>query len=91
MNYVLHVDHVYRGAMKRNLTVQLDEATVAKARVLAARRSTSVSKLVAQEIERLVGQDESYQRAKAAAIAQLNKGFHLGGGPLPDRDVLHER
>lgn len=50
--------------MKRNLTVQLDDETLAKARVLAARRSTSVSKLVAQEIERLVGQDESYQRAK---------------------------
>lgn len=39
--------------MKRNLTVQLEEETVAKARVLAARRSTSVSKLVAQEIDKL--------------------------------------
>ncbi|MGH9225362.1 MAG: DUF6364 family protein [Acidimicrobiales bacterium] len=77
--------------MKRNLTVQLDEDTIAKARVLAARRSTSVSKLVAEEIEGLVGRDESYQRAKAAAIAQLKKGFHLGGGLLPDRDALHER
>ena len=77
--------------MKRNLTVQLDEETVAKAKVLAARRSTSVSKLVAQEIRRLVGEDESYQRAKAVALAQLDRGFHLGGGPLPDRDILHDR
>jgi len=77
--------------VKRNLTVQLDEATVKKARVLAARRSTSVSKLIAHEIERLVGEDETYQRAKSIALAQLSNGLHLGGGPLPDRDSLHER
>ena len=77
--------------MKRNLTVQLDEETVKKARVLAARRSTSVSKLVAREIERLVSEDDGYQRAKANALAHLDRGFHLGGGPLPDRDSLHER
>ncbi|MEA2844109.1 MAG: hypothetical protein QOJ69_1780 [Actinomycetota bacterium] len=77
--------------MKRNLTVQLDEHTVAKAKVLAARRSTSVSKLVAHEIQRLVGEDDAYQRAKSTALAQLNRGFHLGGGDLPDRDTLHDR
>lgn len=77
--------------MKRNLTVQLDEATVKKARVLAARRSTSVSRLVAHEIERLVGADEAYQRAKSVALGHLSEGFHLGGGPLPDRSSLHER
>ncbi len=77
--------------MKRNLTVQLDEETVGKARVLAARRSTSVSKLVAQEIHKMVGEDESYQRAKTVALVQLGKGFHLGGAPLPDREVLQER
>ena len=77
--------------MKRNLTVQLDEETVTKAKVLAARRSTSVSKLVAEEIRKLVGEDESYQRAKAVALAQLDRGFHLGGGPLPGRDILHDR
>ena len=77
--------------MKRNLTVQLDEETVSKARVLAARRSTSISKLVAQEIGRLVGEDDAYQRANEIALAHLSQGFHLGGGPLPDRDSIHER
>ena len=77
--------------MKRNLTVQLDEETVAKAKVLAARRSTSVSKLVAHEIKRLVGEDDAYQRAKLIALAQLDRGYHLGGGNLADRDALHER
>ncbi len=77
--------------MKRNLTVQLDEDTVRKARVLAAKRETSVSRLVAQEIHRLVREDDEYQKAKAAAFAQLDRGFHLGGGVLPDRESLHAR
>ena len=77
--------------MKRNLTVQLDEETVAKARVLAARRSTSVSKLVAHEIDRLVGEDDGYQRARAVALTHLTGGFHLGGASLPERDALHDR
>lgn len=77
--------------MKRNLTIQLDDDTVTKAKVLAARRGTSVSQLVAGEITNLVGRDETYQRAKSVALGHLNRGFHLGGGPLPDRDALHDR
>lgn len=86
-----HVIHVHSLHVKRNLTVQLDEDTIAKARVLAARRSTSVSKLVAHEIDKLVGQDDAYQRAQAVALDHLSRGFHLGGGGLPDRDALHDR
>jgi ribosomal protein S3 len=77
--------------MKRNLTVQLDEATINKARVLAARRSTSVSRLVAEEITRLVEEDDRYRRARDTAIRRLDRGFHMGGGELPDRESLHER
>jgi len=77
--------------MKRNLTVQLDEAVVQSARVIAARRATSISRLVASEIEALVRNDESYQRAALSARAHLKKGFHLGGAPLPQRAVLYDR
>jgi hypothetical protein len=77
--------------MSRNLTVHLDDATVYKAKVLAARRATSLSKLVATEIERLVDEDEIYRHAQQTALSQLEKGFHLGGGTLPDRSSLHER
>lgn len=77
--------------MKRNLTVQLDDVTIDKARVLAARRATSVSRLVADEITRLVDDDDRYGRAREAAIRQLDRGFHMGGGALPDRETLHER
>jgi hypothetical protein len=77
--------------MKRKLTLQLAEDTVRKAKVLAARRSVSVSRLVASEIERLVGEDEAYRHAHEQARAHLRRGFHLGGGPVPDRDSLHGR
>ncbi len=77
--------------MKRNLTVQLDKTTIDKARVLAARRSTSISRLVADEITRLVAEDDGYSRARATALAHLDRGFHMGGGQLPDRESLHER
>jgi hypothetical protein len=77
--------------MGRNLTVHLDDATVFKAKVLAARRATSLSRLVAGEIERLVNEDEAYQVAQQTALNQLERGFRLGGGSLSDRSSLHER
>ncbi len=77
--------------MRRNLTIQLDEVTIQRARVLAARRSSSVSRMVAEEIARLVREDDQYAAAQATAERQLGEGFHLGGGPLPDRASLHDR
>ncbi|MGO9197198.1 MAG: hypothetical protein ACLQK4_08725 [Acidimicrobiales bacterium] len=77
--------------MGRSLTVHMDDATVHKAKVLAAGRATSISRLVATEIERLVDGDHVYQRAQQTALTQLTRGFHLGGGLPPDRESLHER
>jgi hypothetical protein len=80
-----------KTAGKQNLTISLDRQTIRKAKVLAARRSTSISELVARQIETLVGEDENYERAKRHALALLNQGFHLGGEIRVSRDELHER
>jgi len=80
-----------KAANKRNLTVSLDGETIRKAKIIAARRSTSISGLVTEQIERLVGEDEAYERAKGQAIALLDQGFHLGGVIRATRDELHER
>ena len=77
--------------MKQNITLALDRETLKKARVLAAERSTSVSRLLTDEIERIVGERERYEKAKAAAIADLRRGYDLGGGKLPSRDEIYER
>jgi Family of unknown function (DUF6364) len=57
--------------MKRNLTVQLDDDVIAKAKVLAAQRGTSISGLVAAEISRMTEQRERYERARTEALARL--------------------
>ncbi len=57
--------------VKRNVTVQLDEGVISKAKVLAAQRGTSISGLIAAEITRLVDQNERYERAREAALAQM--------------------
>lgn len=59
--------------------------------VLAARRNRSVLALLREELARLVAEDEAYEAAKRAALERLARGAHLGGGPLPPRDELHER
>lgn len=76
---------------KRNLTVQLDAEVVKKAKILAAERSTSISHLVAHEIEGLVGRRDAYEEAKRRALATLETGFHMGSAPLPSREELHAR
>ncbi len=77
--------------MKQNITLSLDKETVRKAKVLAARRGTSISFLLGEQIEGLVERDETYERAKNQAFAFLEKGFHLGGKHVTSREELHER
>jgi plasmid stability protein len=78
--------------MQRNLTLSLDEDLIQKARVLAARRRRSVSALLREELTRLVAEDDAYEAAKRVALSRLEQGgSHLGGGPLPTRDELHDR
>jgi hypothetical protein len=76
---------------KRNLTISLDPQIIHKAKIIAARRSTSIGRLVAEQVEILVGQEEAYERAKRQALTLLDKGFHLGGVIRAKRDELHER
>ena len=77
--------------MKRNVTVSLEQQTIRKARILAAKQGTSISRLLAGQIEALVGEDEAYEQAQRRALALLDQGFHLGGVIRASRDELHER
>ena len=75
----------------QNLTIRLDRETIRKARIIAAKRSTSISGLVARQIEILAGEEEDYEHAKRRALALLDQGFDLGGEIRATRDELHER
>ena len=76
---------------KQNVTISLSRQVLKKAKIIAARRETSISGLLAQEIESLVGEEEAYERAERQAMALLDQGFHLGGVILAKREELHER
>jgi hypothetical protein len=76
---------------KQNLTVSLTPQTVQKAKVLAAKRSTSISGLLAAQIEALVDADEAYESAHRAALDLMERGFHMGGVHTTPREELHER
>jgi len=77
-------------ATKQNLTVQLDRETIRKAKVLAAKRGTSVSGFIASQIRQSVEEEDAYESARRTALDWLERGFRLGGGRL-NRDDLHER
>ena len=80
-----------RNSDKQNITISLSRQVIRKAKILAARRETSISGLLAQEIESLVSEDEAYERAERQATDLLDRGFHLGGLIRASRDELHER
>jgi len=76
---------------RQNVTISLTRQTLQKVRVLAARRATSISGLLAEQIETLVGEEEAYERAQRQAMTLLDHGFHMGGVIRASRNELHER
>jgi hypothetical protein len=76
---------------KQNVTLSLRPEILRKARILAAQRATSISALLAEQIESLVGAEEAWESAERAALSFLDQGFHLGGQIPARREELHER
>jgi hypothetical protein len=77
-----------------NVTLTLPADLLRRARHLAVERGLSLSRLLAEELERLVGNDEAYEAAQKRLLARMRKGFNLGlkDGRVPwTRDELHER
>jgi plasmid stability protein len=64
--------------MKQNLTIQLDDETIRDAKVLAARRGTSVSALIARQITKMTAAEQRYQEAKARALAAMDNAVDRG-------------
>ncbi len=75
---------------KHNITLAIDAALLKKARALAARRGSSVSAVLAEELRGLVNDDAGYREARRRAQALFAEPLPLGGTPLR-RDELHER
>jgi hypothetical protein len=77
----------------QNITLSLPEEDLREARVLAARRGTSVSQMLARILRELVEHESGYDRARERSLARLRDGMDLGtrGNISWSRDSIHER
>jgi hypothetical protein len=76
---------------KTNLTIQLDSDVVRSAKTLAAKRGTSVSALVANEILELVERDDRYEQAHREALGLMDDAERHGGITWSREDIYTER
>ena len=77
--------------MKQNITLSIDKELIRNARVLAAQRQTSVSRMLSEELHKLIEDSNKYELAKKQALNYISRGFHLGGQITVSREELHER
>ena len=74
-----------------HITVKVNAALARDAKGLAARRGTSLSRLVADQLETLVHEDQAYAAAKRRALRRLKRGYDLGWNASTNRAALHDR
>ena len=74
-----------------NITIKVEAGLAHEAKVFAARQGVSLSRLVANQLERLVREDQAFAAARQRALRQLQKGFDLGWEKSGSRDELHDR
>lgn len=77
--------------MKTNVTLRVDSDLAREAKVLAARRGTSLSRLLSEQLEELVRRDRRYEAAMQRALARLENGFDLEWTPPKERGDLYDR
>lgn len=77
--------------MKTNITLKIEEALLREARVLAAEDGSSVSALLAAQLEQLVRERKGYDQARRSAVERLRSGFDLHWTLGSSRGDLHGR
>ena len=73
----------------KNVTITLDENVALWVRVLAARRNTSVSRLVGELLKQKMTQEDEYERSEREYFSQVPYFGSLS--PYPKRDELYDR
>lgn len=76
---------------KRNITLSLSAETLRKARIYAARRSTSISGLLRMKFEEMAEAEDIYEGNRDKALALLHSGFGFDGIEHLTRDEIHDR
>lgn len=72
----------------KNVTVTMDDRVAEWARLEAARRNTSVSRLVGEILAEKMRHDDAYERAMREWL-ERDPSFTSDGRPYPKRDEIY--
>ena len=75
----------------KNVTITLKEEVARWARIKAAERNTSVSRLLGEILQERMQEEEGYQLAMKQYLAQGPQPLKKAGQGYPRREELHER
>lgn len=72
----------------KNVTITVEESALEWARIEAARRNTSVSRLVGEMLAEKMRHDDAYERAYREWQAD-QRSWASSGAPYPTRDEIY--
>lgn len=75
----------------RNVTITLEEDVARWVRVEAAKRETSVSRLVGEMLGERMRSENAYEEAQRQFFAIEPRPLRAEDSPLPSREELHDR
>lgn len=73
------------------MTITLDEDVARWARMEAAKRETSVSRLVGEMLKDRMRSEEAYEEARRQFFAVKPRILRASDTPLPSREEIHDR
>lgn len=77
---------------KKNITISVDERLAKEAKIMAAERDTSISRLLAEQLRSMVASRRQLSKAKNDFLRLVKKEYHLNYGQRSfSRDELYER
>ena len=74
----------------KNVTVSMEEGVADWARIEAARRNTSVSRLIGEMLAEKMRHDDAYERAMNEWLGR-DLGWKSDGAPYPTREETNDR
>jgi hypothetical protein len=75
----------------KKVTITLDEEVARWVRVEAAKRETSVARLVGEMLRERMGAQDAYEVAQRQFFAVEPRPLREEDSPLPSREVLYDR
>lgn len=75
----------------KNVTITLEEDVARWVRVKAAKRETSVSRLVGEMLQEQMRSEDAYEEARRQFFAVQPHILRAADTPLPSREEVHDR